>query len=463
MTVSRRTALFFAGLFAVTLVLRLCHSHVLWVDEDYHMAAGIQVLQGKMLYHDIWYDKPPLAAWLYAAMGGFAGFPLRLFGALYVLAICGAIWSFARRVWGDREALLAAALMAFFLNFDFAPAILPVAPDLLMMLPTILAVFCAWRGRPFVAGIWSGLAFLFHTKGLLALALCALLSWRSLPPLLLGFAIPNAAVFAVLADGGSLRDYFRQVWEWGAAYARSSPEANPFANGFRRVLDWLGFHGALVIGAVVFWWNKRKPKHFWLAAWLVVAFAGVTLGGRFAPRYFLQLLPPLVLISGWAFARLGSTAITVIAALALLVPLGRFGPRYFNLAGWSDLALDRDSQSVAAILDARKRAGDTLAVWGYRPDIFVYTRLPAGSRYWDSQPLTGVPADRHLSSAVSVIPEWAARNRAEFALSRPTFLVDSLSLSNQRLAIESYPELRPWLAQYHLAARTRLSLIYQRN
>jgi 4-amino-4-deoxy-L-arabinose transferase-like glycosyltransferase len=475
MTVTRRSTLLFCGIFAVTLALRLCHSHVLWVDEDYHMAAGIQALHGKLLYRDLWYDKPPLAAWLYAAMGGFAGFPLRLFGALYVLAICGAVWRFARALWSDREALLAAALMAFFLNFDFAPAILPAAPDLLMMLPTILAVYCAWRGKALSAGMWSAIAFLFHTKGLFALAMCAVLCWRSLPRLALGFAIPNGVVFGVLAAGGALRGYWRQVWEWGMAYTRGYPDAKPLVNGLRRVVDWAGFHAALVIGAAIFWWHRRSrttkndAPDWRLTAWVLISFAGAALGWRFSPRYLLELLPPLVIISARAFAvaaaglrrRTSSIAFAAVVAMAVLVPLVRFGPRYFNLAGWSDLTLDRDSQSVAAILNARQHPGDTLVVWGYRPDIFVYTRLAAGSRYWDSQPLTGVPADRHLFSALPVIPEWAARNRAEFTASHPTFLVDSLSRSNPRLAIDTYPELRAWLSQYHVSASTPLTVIYQ--
>jgi hypothetical protein len=87
--------------------------------------------------------------------------------------------------------------------------------------------------------------------------------------------------------------------------------------------------------------------------------------------------------------------------------------------------------------------------------------LPAASRYWDSQPLTGVPADRHLRGALAVLPEQAARNRAEFAASHPTFVVDSLSLANPRLALDRYPELRTWLAQYRLVARTPLSSIYE--
>jgi hypothetical protein len=160
----------------------------------------------------------------------------------------------------------------------------------------------------------------------------------------------------------------------------------------------------------------------------------------------------------------------VVVALALLIPLGRFGPRYVALAGdllagrdhrWADVALDQDSQAVAAMVNQRKRVGDTLFVWGYRPGIFVYTRLPAESRFWDSQPLTGVPADRHLREALNVIPELADRNRIEFAASRPTFVVDSLSLSNPRLAVEGYAELRAWLAQYRVVARTPLSLVYK--
>ena len=53
---------FWVGLTGVLLLSRLCHVNILWADEDYHLAAAIQMLHGKMLYRDLWYDKPPLAA-----------------------------------------------------------------------------------------------------------------------------------------------------------------------------------------------------------------------------------------------------------------------------------------------------------------------------------------------------------------------------------------------------------------
>ena len=464
----RRCALFFAALFAVTLALRLCHARILWADEDYHLAAGVQLLGGKLLYRDLWYDKPPLAALLYAAMGALPGWPLRLFDALFVLAVSIATWRFARDLWGRREAFLAAGLTAFFLNFDLAPAVIPIVPDMFLLLPHIVAVHCAWKGKPLVAGLWCGVAFLFHTKGVFVLAMCALLAWRAFPALLLGFAIPNAAALGALAATGALTPYFQQVWEWSTAYARSSPEPHPVLNGLRRTADWLGFHAALAIGAVAFWWDSRKRERNWLAAWLLLSFAGVTLGARFFPRYYLQILPPMVLMASAALAR--RRAVAWVAAIALLVPVVRFGPRYLTLARdlmtgraheWSDLALDRDSRAAAEIVNLRKRPADTLFVWGYRPGIFVYTRMPVASRFWDSQPLTGVPADRHLHEISAVLPEQAAQNRVAFAQTRPTFVVDSLSLANPRLSVDAYPELKPWLAQYREVGRTPMSVVYE--
>ncbi len=473
----RRRVAFFLALFGVTLALRLCHSRILWADEDYHLAAGIQTLHGKLLYRDLWYDKPPLAAWLYAAFGAWTGWPLRLFDAVYILAICAMMYRFASEIWGQTERFLAAGLLAFFLNFDHASAVIPIAPDLFMMLPHIAAVYSAWRGNAFRAGLWCGIAFLFHVKGAFVLAMCALLCSRALLPLLAGFAIPNAVVLALLAATGALPDYLRQVWQWGAAYAGNSPIDDPIWNGVRRTANWLGFHAALVIGAAAFWWRDRTRDRRWIALWCAVSFAGVALGAQFRPRYFFELLPPLVLAASRGLALLLNDAAPrrralawTVAGIALLVPLIRFGPRYVILARdlatsqahqWSDVALDQDSQAAAAEVNARKRSGDTLLVWGYRPDIFVYTRLPAASQFWDSQPLTGVPADRHLYDSRPILPDWAARNRVALTASRPTFIVDSLSISNPRLDIEGYLELRDWLKDYRAVSRTQLSIVYR--
>ena len=70
----------------------------------------------------------------------------------------------------------------------------------------------------------------------------------------------------------------------------------------------------------------------------------------------------------------------------MLIPFIRFAPRYWLMArhaAWADITLDLDSQQAAARLNALSKPGDTLFVWGYRPDMYVYTstsQAPFGIR-----------------------------------------------------------------------------------
>ena len=125
--------------------------------------------------------------------------------------------------------------------------------------------------------------------------------------------------------------------------------------------------------------------------------------------------------------------------------------------------MDRDSRAAAALLHSLAKPGDTLFVWGYRPDIYVYSGLPAGTRYLDSQPLTGVPADRHLTRSEPVETEAPRLRREEVARTRPAFVVDGLSSYNPRLAVTNYPELRQWLEDYHVVGRTLDTVVYRRG
>jgi len=123
------------------------------VEEAYPTAAAIQILHGKGLYRDIWFDKPPLSAYLYLLWDARVGVPLRIAGTLFVFLCCLMIWRFARDLWGPREGLAAALLLGFFLTFGIPSAVMALAPDLLMVLPHIAAVYLAWRGRAFLSGL----------------------------------------------------------------------------------------------------------------------------------------------------------------------------------------------------------------------------------------------------------------------------------------------------------------------
>jgi hypothetical protein len=123
--------------------------------------------------------------------------------------------------------------------------------------------------------------------------------------------------------------------------------------------------------------------------------------------------------------------------------------------------MDRDSRQAARKVLALAQPGDTLFVWGFRPEVFVYTRLPAATRFLESQPLSGVFADRHLFRADAVAEDFVRPLRQELLRSRPTFVVDGLGLYNPQLALSAQEDLRKWLAGYTEAARTRFTIIYR--
>jgi hypothetical protein len=450
-----KTRVLWAAIALLVCVTRFCHVDLVWIEEAYPLAAAAEVLRGKLLYRDVWFDKPPLYALIYTLWGAQQGWLLRVAGSIYVLLASAAVWIFARDYWGEKEARYAASLLAFFLTFGIPSAVIALAPDLLMIVPHVLAVWLAFRGKSYAAGATAGMALLFNSKGVFVLPACLL--WPGRLQVLSGFAISQFISAAVLP-----REYWSQVWLWGFRYSGNTFLAHPFAEGIRRTLNWSGFHIALLLAAAIFF--RKEPqanKTTWrFAAWGVLSLVAVAAGWRFFPRYYFHLLPVVVLMAARGLT-LANRRMHFACALLLLVPLIRFAPRYVSLAvgqrNWSDLAMMNDSRNAASHLPS----GD-IFVWGYRPDIFVFARRQAASPFLDSQPLTGVAADRHLFDAKSIDEELAARNRALLVRTRPAYIVDGLGPLNPRLAITNFKDLQPWLTDYREVARTAMSIVYQR-
>jgi hypothetical protein len=437
----------------VAVATRLLHSSVLWADDNLPLAAAMQIVRGKILYRDIWFDKPPLVAWINLMWGAHAGVPLRLAGAIYVLAVAVAAWGIARSRWSEREGIFAAIFATFFLTFGLPSAVIPLASDMLLILPHLLAIYFAWRGKPFWSGAAAGIGLLCSSKAIFVLAACALWQWRSLPLLLAGFAAPNVIAIGWMWLHGSLADFYQQAWKWGSIYAANTFVENPWSEGLKRTANWIGFQAALVAGAI---FAIRRDRDWRYLAWIALAFVGVVLGLRFFPRYYFLLLPPMIVLAarGWAVLRKPA-----LLAILFIVPLLRFGPGYV-LPSSRDLEMDYFSRYTAEKIRELGSPNDTLFVWGFRPDIFIYTQLPAATRFLESQPISGVLADRHLFSPKPVAADFLEQNRAELIRSRPTWIVDGLGIYNPALAISKQPYLAKWLTQYEEVDRSGFSILY---
>jgi 4-amino-4-deoxy-L-arabinose transferase-like glycosyltransferase len=474
----QRPSLWFCvSLTGVLLLSRLCHVNILWADEDYHLAAAIQMLHGKMLYRDLWYDKPPLTALVAMLFGAWPGWPLRIVSSLFAAASCAVAFRFASDLWGRREGYWAAGFLAFSLIFYLPAATIPLEPDTLMILPHLAALYLAWRQKPLAAGLAAGLAFAMNIKGLAVLAVCLIFAPAGWLLLLAGFLLPNALLLGWLVSQHAFPAYVESLWRWGLLYAGAPPGDFPIESAVIRLRNWLGFHAALGLAAA-WYWIRSTNFRLRMLAWAIISLAAAGVGWRFSPHYLNQMLPPLVIAaargvcllteeSRTTLRRAGAVAILAAALVAMI----RFGPRYFQLAAddlagrphdWLDVVLDQESRQTAALVRTLVKDGDTIFIWGYRPNMVVYTRLPVASRMWESQPLTGVPADRHLRDFRSMNPDWARQNRAELIRSSPSIIVDGLSSYNPRLDIRNYDDLAGWFKNYCLVDRIALTSVYRR-
>jgi 4-amino-4-deoxy-L-arabinose transferase-like glycosyltransferase len=471
---------------ALALFGRIFQTDVLWPEETLPLAAAQQMLAGETLYRDIWFDKPPGLAWFYAGavrLAGHSGYGLRAAGVLYVLAITIAGYALARRLWGERAARGAALLLAFFTAFYIPAATTPLASDLLLVLPHLAVFYFAAAKRPWPAGVCAGAGFHLNAKAVFVAAAAA--AWillaedkdrlRQAAKMLAGCCAGAAIGLGAVAGSGGWSGYREEVWRWGSAYASAPFSEHPWKLGLERTLHYLGFHAALVMGAAGYFAQRQASgrERLRMAVWLAVSFGAVTVGARFFPRYYFQLLPPLAMAAaaGWQ-ALSARKAFVLLLAAALAVPAVRFGRVNLWLAlgrsfEWRDAAMDADSRTAAARVAALTAAGDRIFVWGFRPEIYFYSRRLDASRFLESQPLTGVLADRHLQRCDPFHPEWAAQNRQELARAlaahRPAAIVDGLGPYNPALAIGKYAELKPVLSGYRLVEQTAGCRIYRRE
>jgi hypothetical protein len=450
----------------------MAHVDVLWVDEAYGIAGAQAMLSGKVLYRDLWFDKPPLYAWVYLLCGAGSGWPLRLLDAAFGLLCSGLAFGLARRLWGLAEARAAAMLMVFFLLFGVPSATLSLAPDLLTLPFALGAVWLAAERRAAWAGVVAGAALLANAKAVFLLPVLLVWCWPSGLPVLLGFAAGAALTPLFLLEDGAALAYLQQVWVWGAAYSRDTPFPRPLAEGVLRTANWMGFHAALVLAAAIYLVREPSPLARRLAVWFLVALASVAGGWRFYPRYYFALLPVAVVLAARGLWLLPVRWRIVLLAVTLAIPAIRFGTPQAQLAketlggqppSWSDLSLFVDASEAARLIQEQSRPGDTLLVWGYRPELNALASLPPGTRFLDSQPLTGVIADRHLTSSRPTFAEIAATHRKELTWTRPTWIVDGLGPLNQALAIAQFQDLSDWFADYQEVARTKSTVIYRRR
>ncbi len=309
-----------------------------------------------------YFEKPPLVYWLEAAtisVFGMSERALRTVPALFGLLGAAATYSAARRLWGQRAAVLSALVLAtmplYFSVADLLAIDMAVSALITVTLLSFLAaVEASGRRRDLALAIfYASAALATLAKGLIGIAIPGLVivlwlaltsRWRELRRLRL---VPGTLLFLALAAPWHLLVQLRNP-EWAAFYFIHEQFLRFTTTIHRREEPFWFYVPILVFGllpwsalapaALSRWWrdralSSRSPQ--WEAGLFCVLWAGVVVGffslsGSKLATYVVPALPPLALLIGaelarearlrWAEAWVIAGTCTVLAAALALAP-----------------------------------------------------------------------------------------------------------------------------------------------
>ncbi len=331
-------------------------------DETQMLVNAWDIFRGQRLYADFWDNHGPyqnyLLAHLYALLpqDHRALYLFRLAGWMHALVGAALVWGLARRFFPERPALpwvSAALLMWEPIYLSKASEVRPDTSLMLLWLGALWAVLAGLEdGRPrrfVLCGLLLGAAFGFSLKVTFvgfavflvvvwAMRLRRQILWKTLVLIGAGFAVPLAALVALLAAGGMLEGFVRIFFRENLGREHSST-----FEGIRVLVRESGPWFLLALAALArsgarAWRGTALPAErlVWpAAAFLLFQFCFLL------PTHNLQsalvATGPVALLAGLALVDLLSPAVAVLArragaagavalvALVALAPAARTG------------------------------------------------------------------------------------------------------------------------------------------
>jgi Dolichyl-phosphate-mannose-protein mannosyltransferase len=347
------------------------------------------------------FDKDPREIWIAARV---------LAAFLCMAGVCAVYWA-ARRLWGVREGLVAAALLAFaFLPVAYSRvAVTDVGALFGVALALLWSVRAAEEGRTrdyALAGAAAGLAIAFkYTAGLVllplgiaALARLRLDGLRALGGLALG-GVLAAAVFVLLNPYlfGSLDEWWTDLRDQ-ADVAANDPKPGQDSGGFAYYLEsltWgLGWAAlAAALGGAVLVLRRDLVRGLVLVALPLALLVYLAIQSRYFGRWLLPAYPALAMLAAVGVVRAAD-------ALTGLFTRGRAAPGLAGAAVLAALTVVVLAQPLVADVRSAQVLGreDTLSQarsWldeRYPPELRVSVEPAVSGRWFRSNPDGNIPA-----------------------------------------------------------------------
>jgi HAMP domain-containing protein len=161
--------------------------------------------------------------------------------------------------------------------------------------------------------------------------------------------------------------------------------------GLRQTLWFVLGNLAVVALAVASWRRFRANLDLWL--WTAAGMVAVVSGFRFFGHYYLQLLPPLVLLATGPIVNASKRTLAVVAVV-VAVPVVFFVQKALASQLSRTEAVARD---LSAYVRRTVPQNQRILVWGHLPEVYWQSDRPPATRFATTGFLTGQSGGRPAS------------------------------------------------------------------
>ncbi len=312
----------------------------LWYgDEGIYQVIGNSLNNGKLLYAEIFDNKPPLLYWLYAIFNSDQ-FTIRLASLIFGVLSVGVFFLLSRRLLKNKENNNAPYLATLVFTILFALPVLEgniANAENFMLLPILVAALLISNLKLFAAGILVGMAFLFKIVAVFDFAafaaFCFILNINSfkreirLSSIIAGFFLPLFLVSLFFISNGTFADFVKATFISNISYVGYGNRIGSFPILLFIKLVLLG-----IFTLYVFTKRKKINKNsLFILIWFAFSLFNAFFSQRAYTHYLLVLIPSLSLIAGLIFFyKKYQKTIVIFFIIALLTITKTFGIPNFN-------------------------------------------------------------------------------------------------------------------------------------
>lgn len=318
----------------------------LWYgDEGIYQVIGNSLNNGKLLYAEIFDNKPPLLYWLYAILNSDQ-FTIRLASLIFGIFSVLVFFLLSKKLFKNKNSIQYLTTFIFALLFG-----LPILEgnianaENFMLLPILIAALLILNYKSqslishlssLISGLLLGIAFLFKIVAIFDFAAFFIFYFITnfdslkksirLPAVIVGFFLPILAVSLFFVLNNTFTDFIKAAFFTNISYVS-------YGNKIGGTPLLLFAKLVLLAGFTLYVFAKRKKFSttlLFISIWFAYSLFNALFSQRPYTHYLLVLLPSLSLMIGLVFQKKYQKIIAIFFFIGLLTIIKVFGIPNFN-------------------------------------------------------------------------------------------------------------------------------------